>query len=74
AIADVTFDVERGDYRNRFDDCVYYVKRRESKKKIGDTKERIKTLDSDEKMEEAKLLREFHEKTKLAHLSRKRTQ
>ena len=70
----ITLEYEEGDYRKRFADCVYYVKRRENKKEISYTKERIRNLDINQKQEEATLLREFHEKTKLTHLSRKRGQ
>ncbi|MFQ5863116.1 MAG: DNA primase [Candidatus Brocadiales bacterium] len=73
ALADVILEDERGDYSKRFADCINFVERRENKKKIGYTKGRIKNLDSNQREEEAKLLREFHEKTKLAHISIKRT-
>ncbi|MEE9201024.1 MAG: DNA primase [Candidatus Brocadiales bacterium] len=72
-IAHITFYIDKGDYRKQFDDCFNYLKMREDRKKINDTKDRIKSLISNQGDEEAELLKQFHEKAKLAQFSKKRT-
>ncbi|MEE9584461.1 MAG: toprim domain-containing protein, partial [Candidatus Brocadiales bacterium] len=73
ALADITLEDKKGDYRELFATWIHYIKRREEKKKIGYTRKRIENLDGNQKKEEARLLMEFHEKAKLTHLSQKRT-
>jgi DNA primase len=63
-LADIAFEEEKGDYRQRFAIYLNFVKKQENKEKIGYTKERIK----DPKVhqgEESRLLLEFHERNKI---------
>lgn len=77
ALADIALsddlEDESVDYRERFLARIHSIKRRENRKKIGYTKERIRNLSGNQKEEEARLLREFHEKARLAHISSKRS-
>ncbi|MCP4365649.1 MAG: DNA primase [Planctomycetes bacterium] len=72
-LATITLGDVKGDQRKGFEDCVNYIKRREDRKEIGYTKDRMNKLNSNQKKEEAELLREFHERQQRAQLYRKRS-
>lgn len=71
-LADITMEGERGNYRERFQDCIYFIKRQENRRKISYTKERVRKLGDNQEEEERRLLREFHERNKLVQRSSRR--
>jgi DNA primase len=72
-LATITLGDVKGDQRKGFEDCVNHIKRREGRKEIDYTKERMNKLNSNQKKEETELLREFHERQQRAQLYRKRS-
>ncbi|HHT9118066.1 MAG TPA: hypothetical protein ACFYD1_05495, partial [Candidatus Hypogeohydataceae bacterium YC38] len=71
-LADITMEGERGSYMERFQDCIYFIKRQENRRKISYTKEKVRELGGNQEEEERKLLREFHERNKLVQRSSRR--
>lgn len=71
-LADITLEAKGSDFLQHFHDCLSFIKRREIRREIGYTKERAKKSGSNQE-EEDRLVREFHERNRTAHL-RKRVQ
>lgn len=72
-LAGIAMEAENGDYRQRFEVYLYFIKKQENKEKIGYTKERIKDPEVHQE-EERRLLMEFHERNKIraGHLAVKK--